>query len=245
MQNVLKLIFSLLAISFFFTSCFQEEPEEWSVKHAGSLKNIMENNDLSAHVDLDTLSDLSNLYAVGALEGLKGEVIIIDGKPLIIKVDNEDDDNDYTIDNSFDHKAVFLAYAQITEWQEIEIPVEVKTKYDLKRFLKKQAKGRGIPENKAFPFLIEGMISSFTWHIIDWDESDSVHTHEKHKKSGLYHGKIEEMVQLVGFHSEKHHGIFTHQSSDVHMHVVYKDHSFGAHLDDCILGEGMILKIPK
>ena len=240
-----KPVFALLAVLFLFIACREDNTLAWKVEHAGALSNVMKKNDLSAYISLDSLSNKPHLYAVGALEGLKGEIIISNSKPIIAKVDKEDEENDYIIDNTYHHKAAFLVYAQVEHWEQVEIPVEIKTRYDLERFIKKQAKGRGIPEKEAFPFLIEGLISSFSWHIVDWDETDSVHTHEKHIKSGLYHGKVEEMVQLIGFYSPKHHGVFTHHSSNMHLHVLKQDHTFGAHLDDFVLGERMILKLPK
>ncbi len=43
------------------------------VEVAGAMNNIMRKGDLAAHVDLDTMLK-KNLYALGPVENLKGEI---------------------------------------------------------------------------------------------------------------------------------------------------------------------------
>ncbi|MBT8254329.1 MAG: hypothetical protein KJN68_10175, partial [Bacteroidia bacterium] len=50
------------------------------VKYSGALKTIMSGN-IQPVLSLDSLSNYKNLYALGAVENLKGEIQIFDGKP--------------------------------------------------------------------------------------------------------------------------------------------------------------------
>ena len=52
----------------------------FEVKYFGALKNMMHKGDISAQTDLAELESTDHLYAIGALENLKGEIQIIDGE---------------------------------------------------------------------------------------------------------------------------------------------------------------------
>jgi len=93
--------------------------------------------------------------------------------------------------------------------------------------------------------LIEGTANSFDWHVIDWKVGDKEHSHEKHKTSGL-HGTINDrQVELLGFYSNAHHTIFTHHTTNMHIHVRTTDNKLAGHVDDLTLGKRMILKLPE
>lgn len=67
------------------------------VKYAGALKNMIHKGDSSAKANLLDLRQVPNLYALGALENLKGEIQIFDGQPFNTMVDN----NQLVTDSSF------------------------------------------------------------------------------------------------------------------------------------------------
>jgi acetolactate decarboxylase len=69
---MIKLFLATLLIC---TPAVRYLPEE---KVAGALSNIMVDGDLSAHINLDTLNK-TQLYGLGPVVGLKGEMVIIDG----------------------------------------------------------------------------------------------------------------------------------------------------------------------
>jgi acetolactate decarboxylase len=51
-------------------------------------------------------------------------------------------------------------------------------------------------------------------------------------------------VEMLGFYSDSHKAIFTHHTSNVHIHMRTVDDKLAGHVDDLILGDGMILKLP-
>ena len=79
--------------------------------------------------------------------------------------------------------------------------------------------------------------------LIDWPEGDTEHSHEKHIHSGLYGTLENQTVEMLGFYSNKHHAIFTHHTTNMHVHV--KSDKATGHADSFTLGENMILKLPK
>lgn len=210
------------------------------IQYHGALRNIMKKGDLSAKFYLDTISDRSNLYALGAIENLKGEILIFDGEPYHTSVHNDS----IIFDNSYDINATLFVSAKVDKWTAYEIPSEVHTKNQLEKHVESIAKSNGINVSKPFPFTIVGAPQSLDWHIIDWPEGDTEHSHEKHIRSGLYGQLKGQNVEMIGFYSDSHHAVFTHHTTNMHIHMITSDHSIAGHVDDLTLGSGMILKLP-
>ena len=211
------------------------------VRHLGALKKVMKENNLSAHADLTDFSDSTHLYALGALEGLKGEFMVLDGTSFLTRLNQ----NLLINTASFDAKAAFMVYAIVPKWNSFSIPSAIKTVEQFEVFVYQTAKENKVDVSQPFPFLIEGMVTSASWHVVDWDESDSVHTHLKHVESGRYGSKLNQVVTMLGFYSDKHHGVFTHHTRNLHIHAFFQEDHFIGHIDNFILGEGMTLKLPK
>ena len=74
---------------------------------------MIQKGDLSSRINLDTLSEISNLYAIGPIEGLKGEITIYNGKPSIATIEREQP----KIYSSLNYNAVFLVYASAFQWK--------------------------------------------------------------------------------------------------------------------------------
>jgi len=107
------------------------------------------------------------------------------------------------------------------------------------------AKEKGISVEKPFPFLLTGRTQSLSWHIINWDVNDKEHTHKKHRLSGLNGIINDTAVEILGFYSDKHKGVFTHHTTNMHLHFKTQNNELAGHVDDLVPGEKMILKLPK
>ncbi len=154
------------------------------------------------------------------------------------------EENELVIDKTFNKKASLIVYATVDQWQDFEIPVSINSQTELEIFIKEKAKEYGLDTDEAFPFLIEGVFSSIDWHTIDWKEGDKEVTHEKHRTSGL-NGKLTKVTAtILGFYSQKHKAIFTHHSSDVHMHMKTEEGLVAGHVDDLELKGNMVLRLP-
>ena len=227
----------------FFTACKEEAPKaSWgSVQHAGALKNMMHKGDLSTNISLDELKDKKHLYALGAMTNLKGEIQIFDG----IAYNSVVDMDTLRIDNSFEKDAALLVYAQVEAWDSVPISATIVARQDLESFIVEQAKEKGININAPFPFLLEGTFKSIEWHVINWKDGDTEHSHEKHIKSGLYGTLHDIPAQMLGFYSKKHTGIFTHHTADTHIHFKLNNEKISGHADNVEVSNSVVLKLPK
>ena len=234
------IIILLIVIS--ITSCGtgNKEANIFKVKYSGALKNMMQKGDISAKVDLMIFENAEHFYAIGAFENLKGEIQIFDSKPYNTIVI----DSTLTFNNSFNKKATLLVYALVSKWKSINIPESVVTYEQLESYIGQTAKENQIKIDEPFPFLLEGTPELFNWHVINWKDGDTEHSHEKHINSGP-HGIINNrQVEMLGFYSDSHHAIFTHHTTNMHIHVKTVDNKIAGHVDGLTLGKGMILKLP-
>lgn len=242
----MKNLFVLLSM-LFMMSCNSFEQKTtphslgYTVEYAGALKNMMHKGDISAKADLSAFNDRQHFYALGAIENLKGEIQIFNSKPFnsIVRGDT------LYFDRSYELKATLVVYASVEKWQSIVIPDNISSYEELESFITQTSLDYGLNNKAPFPFLIEGTIASADWHVIDWPAGDTVHTHQKHKSSGLNGTVNNRPVQLLGFYSNAHHTIFTHHSTNMHIHIKTEDNEIAGHLDGLILGKGMILKLPE
>jgi len=241
-SNKTALLFSAAYILLCFVACNDSDNEApYTVEYYGALKNIMHKGDLSSKVQLSVLDSFEHIYALGAMENLKGEIQVLDGKPFNSIVSGDSLVFDYTLDKN----ATLLVYAEVKDWHSINIPNYVKTKSDFEKYIITEAEKKDINTSKPFPFLVEGAFDLINWHVINWKDGDKDHSHEKHIKSGL-HGELNDMeARFLGFYSDAHHSIFTHHTTNMHIHMKTKNDRIAGHVDDFQLGQDMVLKLPE
>jgi len=234
-------IFLLVFLTITLASCRDNREKNVSVevKHSGALRTIMSGN-IEPVINLDTLSKKIHLYALGAVDNLKGEIQIFDSKPINSFVV----DSSLQIKDSYSLKGSLLVYAEVEEWDSFQIE-NSKTKSDLEEQIFEVATNIGINTEKPFPFLLEGTVASVDWHVINWKDGDTIHSHIKHKESGL-NGRLQNTkVEILGFYSTKHKAIFTHHTTNMHMHFKTDDNTIAGHIDDLSLNQKITLKLPK
>jgi len=228
----------LLFIISTLLSC-ESSSEQPVVYHSGALRTMM-SGDISKTIDLDTVAQKKHLYALGAFEGLLGEVQIFDGVSYSSRVK----DSVVTLETGIAGATSLLVYTQVEQWIE-NSSFQFTSKTDLERLLWNEAKKIGLDTEKPFPFVLEGKVSELQWHVINWNPKDTIHTHQKHQESGLNGIIKNKNIRIVGFYSQKHKAIFTHHSSNIHMHFVAEDQNLAGHVDDLTIEGSITLKLPK
>jgi acetolactate decarboxylase len=229
----MKKTIALAVLAHFF---LQLTAQNVDVKWAGALRDIMHKGDASRKKSLMKLGEKpDNLYALGAVEGLKGEILIWNGKPFIGYVAA---DSTAKMDTTFARNATLLVYAVVEKWRQFEVPDSVATYQELDAFIGQLAVKNGFnPQEKPFPFLMKGKMATLDGHIINWREGDTEHSHQKHIESGWHQQLTDADVDILGFYSTEHHTIWTHHSTNMHLHFLTNDHQISGHLDDVTLNK--------
>jgi acetolactate decarboxylase len=210
----------------------------FEVRWSGALKNVMMKGDLKGTIDLRALTELPHVYAVGALEGLQGEVTVLNSAASIARVQ----DGKVVLSQVAEGKACVLVYAQVQQWKDIPLPKTTKSLGQLESFVVEAAKREGMNVNRPFPFLVKGTLAEATYHVVrhPGDLKDHQDLHDKAKVKYTFKGGA---VELVGFYSDKHLGIFT-CGGNLHVHMRSADGKLSGHLDEVDLGDTMRLFLP-
>lgn len=236
-----KLILGIITIVIF--SCDSDKkktsPNETysDINIVGAMKNVMWKGELGGSIHLDTISNKKGLYGLGPESYLTGELLINDGQSYVSKVTS---DSTMTVEKTFDVSAPFLVYANVNQWNEIELGSNIKSIKDIEELVDEKT----TEFKRPFAFRLTGRVSKAIIHIQNLPKGTKVSSpKEAHQGQTNYELKNEE-VTIVGFFSTEHKGTFTHHDSNVHLHLITKDESKMGHLDELEI-ENMHLYLPK
>ena len=190
-------------------------------------------------VSQERFSGLEAPYAVGPLEQARREVSIYDGIPLISEV--YDGRVNVTVD-SYRH-AAFLVYALVENWRRVTVRNPIKTEQQLEEQLLAQAVTSGIDVDQPFAFLLNGLVAQATFDIL-FNQGRENYNAERHEKSKVRFSIANESVDVIGFYSRHHRGVFTLHDSNFHMHVRTVDNRFSGHLEVFNWEHGAMLYLP-
>ena len=197
----------------------------------GEMRNVMWKGQLEGNIHLDTIANKSNVVGLGPLEYLGGEIIVIDGKSYKSIVIS---DSRMEIVETFNIKAPFFAHANILNWSEELIDVDIQTIQQLESFLDNKMSGSSQP----LMFKLAGFVKEATIHIVNLPAGAKVSSpNDAHKGLVKYQMENQE-AEIVGFFSKEHKGIFTHHDSYLHMHLMTKDKQMMGHLDELSIEMG-------
>lgn len=216
----------------------QEKPGS-EVRCVGAMRDVMWKGELGGTIDLDTIQNRKGLYGLGPVEYLKGELLIMDGIAYRSTVTG---DSSMKVEKTFMSKAPFFVYANETEWEELLLPAGIKSISDLERYLDRVSKDRYRP----FVFRLSGEVESALIHIQNLPEGTKVSSPEEAHTGQVNYEISNNEVDIVGFFSTEHAGVFTHHDSKVHLHLITEDKQQMGHLDEVEFRKGrMQLFLPK
>jgi hypothetical protein len=217
------------------TTSGQNNP--YTVQWVGAQRDLL-HGDLSSHIALDTLKGRHHLYALGPLEGLQGEITIWDGEPCIARMQN----GQIAIDRTLGHRAAFLVWTEVDRWRSLPLPA-LGGIAGLERFIVTAAKSATVDVTQPFPFLISGQTARLNFHVLD--KRDGLpHTPERHEQAKVKFTLDNARVEIVGFYSDRHQGIFIPQDRVVHMHVRTHDQRLSGHVDEIRTVGDALLHLP-
>ena len=205
------------------------------VKSVGSLENVMRRGALNATIDLDTVTARTNLFALGPVEGLRGELMVWDGVSYVSEVEGQGLNK---VKRSYQVGAPFLVYCNVKNWKEFILKNTINNLGELQDEIQNLAKSNGFDLQTAFPFKISGLINEAEYHVILKDPEIKEHSHEIHKKSKVFYPISGKNADILGFYSQNHAGVFTHHDSFIHAHIITADRNKMGHLDGISINSG-------
>lgn len=214
----MRTIAYILLITAFACSNPIEKP---MVNSIGELRQIMHQGKFQARISLDTLMK-TNIYGLGAMDSLSGELLILNGNVLqsFVQLDS------LIVLNDANASATLLVYANVATWDTLNLSSTTDLEFELEK-----VRDLSIP----FPFMLIGK-PLIDYHVINFDSENG--DFSKHK-DGAFKGSLEnEEVTILGFYSTNAKGIYTHHDSNMHLHVINDDQSVMGHVDAISLAGG-------
>lgn len=233
-----KIILLFTLLSFCLLSCNSKQSVTYpDVYIVGAMKNVMWKGELGASINLDTISNKVGLYGLGPESFLTGELLINDGKSYVSRVTS---DSTMTVEKRNDVSAPFFVYANVSVWNEIELPVDIKSIQDIQEFIDQNTKDFKRP----FTFKLKGMATNAIIHSQNLPTGTKVASPEDAHQGQTNFTLQNAEVEIIGFFSTEHKGIFTHHDSYLHMHLITADETKMGHLDEIEIGD-MKLYLPE
>lgn len=186
---------------------------------------------------------------VAAVEGLRGEATILDGKLTITTVDAEGKLK--PTDNATDTKAAMLIGAYVNHWAATKLQKETSAD-DLDKTIQSVAESSGLDPKRAFPFVIEGEFTDVRLHVING--ACPIRARMKVTAIPAEIKPFESTLKavsgtLVGVFAKDAVGNVTHPGTMVHVHLIYTDPQSGrqvtGHVESVGLAPGVTLKLPR
>lgn len=239
MKLLTILIFTLTMT--FFNITVNGQKTTWKVENAGAMREMFATGNIDGKTEINKIPEQKNLYAVGPLENLSGEIMIWNGKVLTSFMK----DKIVKVETNPNAKAVFFVWANVEKWREISVPNTVKNYDELEKFIAESAEKSNLNSAEPFPFLLKGKFQTVEWHINDYKSDGTKLTRENHDEL-KYKSKSEgAKLEMLGFYSPKHKGVFTHHTRTTHIHAADKKRNFIGHVDDLVLNGGIKLFLPR
>lgn len=203
------------------------------VRHSGRFSDVAQ-GDFRASIDMQSLAGMPHLYALGPVEGQTGEITVFDSRPDIATVEH----GQARVHPAWP-KACFLVYASVSRWAQAPLPSDVKTLAQLEDYLGRAAANRQLAS--PFPFVIQGTPASLSYHIANMMPGETLPPGQARRQAKFV--LADQPVEMLGFYSDRHHGIFTHPGKNLHVHFTASNGQTSGHVDDLLL-QGGVLSLP-
>jgi alpha-acetolactate decarboxylase len=219
------------------------------LKVHGNFRHMIQTGGTAGVVGLNT-SYPTGTWGVGALAGLRGEVLIADGK---VYVSPGSAPGGEAVEAMREEQAVLLAFGVAQEWRSFKLPHDM-TIAQLTHFTSRQAAGLGLDLDLGFPIRIVGKFPNVKWHVVTGDASEpSGHGQKLAHGSGTTvapSGKsaFEESGadgEIIGiFAGKQHEGAASHPDDLLHLHYIDSGRNRSGHVDDIAMEAGSELLLP-
>ena len=211
------------------------------VDHLGSMQEMFERKSAAGRVALEPLLGLKHLYALGPLEGLRGELLIWDCTPFTSRMV----DGVARVVVERDLRAPFLVWSSVKAWRDVDVPDDARTLAQFEKWLPGAARKAGLDSSKPFAFQVLGAVEHAAIHVVDLSP-DEVLTREAHAAAKRVVTLDAVPAQMLGFYAPDDagaKGVWLHHSANVHLHLRNQLGTVMGHVDDFTLAEGATVKI--
>jgi len=230
---------TLLVVSFSGCAAQHTNDPAADVRTLGASANLGK-GDFSSYADLRDLQGLRHLYAVGPVQHLGGEVLVIDSVPYAVEVR----DQQLRVTSSWDFQPPFLVYSQVRHWKAIDIPDDIKSYSELEAWLGPTAQRFGLSESQPFAFRLKATPAALTVTVMNRPASAVPGDRPTRSYQTMWEiGGV--AADFIGFYSTQHAGVLLGANERMHIHAITRDRRKAGHVKYFDLLPGGTLYLPQ
>lgn len=233
-------------LSLMLTASAAYAAEPFAVQAWGNFKQMAHTGKTDGVVKLSAFGNGKGKYGVGAIAGMRGEILLWDGKLLVSRGHSTKGETGPAMSTD---EAVLLVQAKVDGWQEVKITSDM-TQAQFEAFVVATAKKLGLDGEKAFPFAVRGSSLNVVWHVVTGAAPTAgAHgsgTHDQgHAQARVFREPAAAAGTLLGFHTGAAlEGIASHPGERFHVHYASADFSVSGHVDEYRVPKGATLLLP-
>jgi len=234
MKIKFPICFALLAL----LSCTNGE-RKLEVEQWGELKPVVMMGQDQGRIALKEIQGRPNAYGLGALEGLAGEIIVLDGSVWHAQADSNGLVTNDHVDAGL--QAALLVVANVPDWQS-RTWAEPLAWGELEDKIGRAVHASDLNTKDPVPFLIEGEFSDLSLHVIN---GACPYRQEEGAPEPYRFASRNTVGTLFGFYYEGEPGILTHHGQRLHLHAFLPgDEPMVGQVDSVSLSSGCNLSLP-
>lgn len=224
----------------------------------GNFQQMMKSGDSKAKVNLSSLPNSPGYWGVGALAGLNGEIIQIDGALLVSHGSNLEG----AVTNfSSQDQAVLWAGGRVNDWKPILISSDM-SQPEFEKFIMKEAGQHSLNLSQPLLFRVTGQYAHLIWHVITGKQSGEsnqapgdgakakAHGHHggghANKQAGmnLFRNPSASGQLVVVYSGDQLEGVVSHPGERFHIHYIDDAKKLSGHVDQYTVQKGSTLWLP-
>ncbi len=206
----------------------------------------MREGQTEARISISQVLAKPHAFGVGAVEGLHGEIIIVDGRCWTAEVVAEAGRPVAQVrEGAQSRGATLMVVAYVPAWLESVVEHALASD-ELEAYVRDAAKRSGIDATQPFPFVIEGEFRNLSAHVINgYCPMDQNTDHGSAENQPIRLAGVGGRGKLIGTYAENSAGELTHHGSSMHAHVLMESSpATVAHVEGVALTPGAKLRLP-
>jgi alpha-acetolactate decarboxylase len=218
---------------------------KFSVEAFGNFKRMSHTGDLNGKVKLADVSGNPTTYGLGALAGLRGEVLVWEGRAMVTR---GHDPQGRIEPAAATDEATLLVIGSVARWEEIAVPADMKQP-EFEAFVVGEAGRRGLPASAPFPFAIRGAFPRVRWHVVTGSAAagaghgGDVHV-QGHAQNRVFDQRRIAAVALGFYSGDELEGVISHPGQRFHLHISNAKFTWSGHIDEYEIRKGAKLLLP-
>jgi len=204
------------------------------------MREVLRDGEDQARVTLAEVAR-DDVYALGALAELAGEVTIVDGEVWITRGDPEVPAT--ARGPAGDAAAALLFACDVRAWRAFPVEHEVAPD-ELDAFVERSALRAGLDTTRPFPFQVEGRLTDLALHVVAGECPLRARARGASTRAfELARAQLD--GRLLGIYAPDSAGVVCHHGSRTHVHALLEHPSpLTGHVERCGLAGGSILRLP-